>query len=44
MSNNESRELSLNGNVYTFSDDYDSIDKSDILKIHKYLIAKDNIK
>ena len=39
----ESREVSLNGNVYDFSVDYNSIDKSDILNIHKYLITKDNI-
>ena len=30
----ESREVSLNGNVYDFSVDYNSIDKSDILNIH----------
>ena len=29
----ESREVSLNGNVYDFSVDYNSIDKSDILNI-----------
>ena len=29
----KSREVSLNGNVYDFSVDYSSIDKSDILKI-----------
>ena len=40
----ESREVSLNGNVYDFSVDYNSIDKSDILKIHKYLMTKNNIK
>ena len=33
----ESRGVSLNGNVYDFSVDYNSIDKSDILNIHKYL-------
>ena len=27
-----------------FSVDYNSIDKSDILNIHKYLMTKDNIK
>ena len=37
----KSREVSLNGNVYYFSDDYNSIDKS---AIHKYLMPKDNIK
>ena len=30
FSNTESREVSLNGNVYDFSVDYNSIDKSDI--------------
>ena len=40
----ESREVSLNGNVYDFSVDYNSIDKSDILNIHEYLMAKNNIK
>ena len=36
--------LSLNGDVYDFSVDYNSIDKSDILNIRKYLRAKNNIK
>ena len=40
----ESRELSLNGNVYYFSVDYNSIDKSAILNIHKYLMARNNTK
>ena len=40
----ESREVSLNGNVYDFSVDYNSIDKSDILNIHKNLMSKNNIK
>ena len=40
----ESREVSLNGNVYDFLVDYNSIDKSDILNIHKYLMRKNNIK
>ena len=35
---------SLNGNVYDFSVDYNSIDKSDILNIHKYLMTMNNIK
>ena len=33
----KSREVSSNGNVYDFSFDYNSIDKSDILNIQKYL-------
>ena len=44
FSNSESREVSLNGNVYDFLVDYISIDKSDMLNIHKYLINKKNIK
>ena len=40
----EYREVSLNGNVYSFSVDYNSIDKSHILTIHKYLMTKNNIK
>ena len=40
----ESRELSLNGNVYDFSVDYNSIDKFDILNILKNLVNKNNIK
>ena len=38
----ESREVSLNGNVYDFSVNYNPIDKSDILNIHKYLMTKNN--
>ena len=41
---NDSREVSLNGNLYDFSVDYNSIDKSDILNIHKNLMTKNNIK
>ena len=40
----ESREVYLNGNVYDFSVDYNSIDKSNILNIQKYLMTKNNIK
>ena len=39
-----SREVSLNGNMYDFSVDYSSIDAFDILNIHMYLMAKNNIK
>ena len=35
---------SLNGNVYDFSVDYNSIDNSGILNIYKYLINKNNIR
>ena len=44
FSAHESRKISLNGNVYDFSVDYSSINKSDILNIHKYLMTKNNIK
>ena len=40
----KSREVSLNGNVHDFSVAYNSIDKSAILNIHKYLMFKSNIK
>ena len=40
----ESREVFLNGNVHDFSVDYNSIHKSDISKIQKYLTTKNNIK
>ena len=40
----ESREVSLNGNVYNFSVDYSSIDKSGILNIHMYLMNENFIK
>ena len=41
----EPRKVSLNGNVYDFSVDYNSIDKSDILiNVRKYLMTKNNIK
>ena len=40
----ESREVFLNRNVYEFSVDYNSIDKSDIMNIHKYLMPRNNIK
>ena len=40
----ESREVFLNGNVYDFSVDWNSIDKSDISNIYKYLMNKNDIK
>ena len=40
----ESREVSLNGILYDFSIDYNSIDRFDILNIDKYLMIKNNIK
>ena len=44
VSANESREISLNPNVYDFSVDYNFIDKWDILNIHKHLITIKNLK
>ena len=44
FSANEFREASLKENVYDFSVDYNSFDKSDILNIHKYLMVKNNVK
>ena len=38
----ESREVSLNGNMYDFSIAYNSINKSDILNIHKHLMIRNN--
>ena len=38
----EPRRKSLNGNVYDFSVDNNSIDKSEILNIYKYLMNKKN--
>ena len=39
-----SREVSLNENVYYFSVDCNSLDKYDILSIHKYIMSKNNVK
>ena len=39
----ESREVYSNGNVFDFSVDNNSFDKSDILNIHKHLMTKNNI-
>ena len=39
----EFRGVSLNGNVYD-TVEYSSIDKFDVLKIHKYLMMKSDIK
>ena len=40
----ESRDVSLNRTVYDASVDYNSIDKSDISNIHKYLMTNNDIK
>ena len=39
----ESREVSLDGGLYDFWVDYNSIEKSDILNIYKNLMTKNNI-
>ena len=44
FSTTKSTEVSLNGNVCDFSVDYSSIDQSNILNIHKYLMIKNNVK
>ena len=44
LSATESREVSLNGNLYDFSVDYNSIEKFDMLSIQEYLMTKINIK
>ena len=44
FSNVETREISLNGHVYDFSAEYNSLDKSDILNIHNHLMRKNKIK
>ena len=43
VSANDSKEVSLKENVYYFSVDYDSFDKSDFLNINKYLVVKNSI-
>ena len=40
----ESREEFLKENVHNFSVNYNAIDKSDILNIHKYSMVKNKIK
>ena len=40
----DSEEVSLKENAYYFSLDYNAIDKTSILNIHKFLIGKSNIK
>ena len=40
----ESKEVYLNGNMYGFSDNYNSIDKSGIININKCSMTKNNIK
>ena len=40
----ECSEIYLSGNVYDFSVDFNSINKSEILNLHRYLMTKNNIK
>ena len=40
----ESEEVSFRRNMYNFSDNYNAFNKCEILKIHKYLMIKNNIK
>ena len=44
FSTTEFRDVFLNENVYGFSFDYNSIDKSDMFNVHEYLTNKNNIK
>ena len=37
------KEMTFKGNLYDFLVDYDAIDKSNILNIHKYLMIKNSI-
>ena len=39
----DSEEVSLKRNLCDFSVDYDAIDKSNILNIHKYLMNKNHL-
>ena len=39
----DSEEVSLKRNLRDFSVDYDAIDKSNILNIHKYLMNKNHL-
>ena len=41
---NEQSEISLNCTLSNFSVDHSSVEKEDILNIHKYLMVKNNIK
>ena len=39
----DKEEMTFKGNLYDFLVDYDAIDKSNILNIHKYLMIKNSI-
>ena len=40
LSNDNNKKAGFNGYIYNFSTDYNVINKSDILEIHKYLMKK----
>ena len=40
----DAKEVFLKGSVFDFSVDYNAVDKSDKLNIHKYLMEEHNIK
>ena len=42
--NNQKKKTGINGYVYEFSVDYNVIDTSNIIDIHKYLTKKHDIK
>ena len=44
FANEEQSEISFNGTVYDISIGHSSIKKEDILNIHQYLMAKNNLK
>ena len=44
FSTTDYRKVSFNKNVYDFAVDYNSINQSYVLNIHKYLMTKNNIK
>ena len=41
--NDNMKKTGFNGYIYDFSTDYNVINKSDILDIHKYLMKKNNM-
>ena len=41
--NDNMKETGFNGYIYDFSTDYNAINKSDLLDIHKYLMKKNNM-
>ena len=41
--NDNMKKTGFNGYIYDFSTDYNAINKSDILDIHKYLMKKNNM-